>query len=141
MNRKTAIRTLAAGLLLALGAGAASAASPVAAPARPPAARPEPLPAYEALDANRDGIVTLPEIDVYSRPLAKEVHHCDMDANKTMTREEYAACERRPAHAATVAHAPASHHHAKAHESAMHHHAKVHAEKAKDADDQAPGMH
>ncbi|MCE3001623.1 MAG: hypothetical protein LW860_02815 [Xanthomonadaceae bacterium] len=107
MNRKTAIRTFAATLLLALGAGAASAAAPVAAPApaQPPAARPEPLPSYEALDANRDGIVTLPEIDVYSRPLAREVQHCDHDNDRTMTREEHAACERHP----MPAHHPGAH--------------------------------
>lgn len=51
------------------------------------------LPAYESLDANGDGIVTLPEIVVHSPPLAARIKHCDANGDETMSREEYAACK------------------------------------------------
>ena len=78
----------AALLVLALTALAASAADP---PAVPPDAKA--LPLYETLDANRDGIVTLPEIVVHAPSLAARIRHCDVDRDEKLTREEYAACK------------------------------------------------
>ena len=51
------------------------------------------LPSYESLDANGDGIVTLPEIVVHSPPLAARVKHCDANGDEKLSREEYAACK------------------------------------------------
>jgi len=51
------------------------------------------LPAYEQLDANKDGIVTLPEVEVYSPALASRIRHCDANADGKLTRAEYAACK------------------------------------------------
>lgn len=61
---------------------------------------PPPLPDYDAIDKNKDGIVTLAEIDVYPPAIAARLHKCDTDKDKTLSREEYARCER-------AAHAPA----------------------------------
>lgn len=97
MNMQSKTRTLVATLALALCAGTALAAPPApgAAATRPApaAARNAKLPAYGTLDTNRDGIVTLPEVDVYSRPLAASVRHCDADHNDKLSRDEYAACK------------------------------------------------
>ena len=50
------------------------------------------LPPYDSLDANKDGIVTLPEVVVYSPSLAARITHCDTNGDKHLSREEYAAC-------------------------------------------------
>ena len=72
---------------LALTAFAASAADP------PAPTDTQALPLYETLDANRDGIVTLPEIVVHAPSLAERIKHCDIDRDDKLTREEYAACK------------------------------------------------
>ena len=88
-------RLFSASILLAvLLSGALAQAAPPAA-AEPAAA--DKLPPYETLDANKDGIVTLPEITVFSPPLAKRIQHCDSNGNKTLSRAEYAACQPKPA--------------------------------------------
>lgn len=111
----------AAALMLALASASALAAgntpaqkpeqkpaeSQPAATTTQPAAQASTLPAYEHLDANRDGIVTLPEIDVYSNSFGARVHHCDADHNKRMSRDEYMTCTPRDV---VEHHTPAGHH-------------------------------
>lgn len=88
-------------LALALSSIAAQGAPPASAGAGPPS---DTVPAYEELDANKDGIVTLPEVVVHNPALARRIAHCDSDNNKVLSRKELAACH--PKHAsATVAHA------------------------------------
>lgn len=88
-------------LVLALSSIAAQGASPASANAGPPS---DAVPSYEELDANKDGIVTLPEVVVHNPALAKRIAHCDSDNNKVLSRKELAACH--PKHAgAAVAHA------------------------------------
>lgn len=53
---------------------------------------PPPLPGYEAIDKDKDGIVTLGEIDVYPPAIAARLRKCDTDKDKTLSREEYARC-------------------------------------------------
>lgn len=60
------------------------------------------LPSYTELDKDKDGIVTLSEIDVYPPGVAARLHHCDSNKDKQVTRQEYAQCS-----AAAHAHAPA----------------------------------
>ena len=51
------------------------------------------LPPYESLDANGDGVVTLPEIVVHSPPLARRIKHCDANGDEKLSRAEYAGCK------------------------------------------------
>lgn len=60
------------------------------------------LPSYTALDKDKDGIVTLSEIDVYPPGVAARLHHCDSNKDKQLSRQEYAQCS-----AAAHSHAPA----------------------------------
>lgn len=53
----------------------------------------EPLPRYESLDSDGDGVVTLPEVTVRAPELAKRIAHCDADRDSTLSREEYAQCK------------------------------------------------
>lgn len=50
-------------------------------------------PSYESLDANKDGVVTLPEVVVKAPDLASRIRHCDLDHNSALSRAEYAACK------------------------------------------------
>lgn len=61
-----------------------------------------PLPAYATLDADHDGIVTLPEITVHAPHLVRRLAACDRNDDHKLTREEYARCGPAPA-----THAPA----------------------------------
>lgn len=64
------------------------------------------LPSYEQLDADHDGIVTLPEVVVHYPQFSKRIARCDSNGDKTLSREEYAACRKtRPA---AAAHKPGS---------------------------------
>ena len=68
--------------------------------ASPPADTP--LPSFTQLDKDKDGIVTLSEIDVYPPGVAARLHHCDSNKDKQVSRQEYAQCS-----AAAHSHAPA----------------------------------
>ena len=50
------------------------------------------LPSYTALDKDKDGIVTLSEIDVYPPGIAARLHHCDSNKDKQVSQQEYAQC-------------------------------------------------
>lgn len=79
---------------------AACAAAQAATPATP---EPDsPLPAYDTLDADHDGLVTLPEITVHAPHLTRRLAACDRNGDRRLTHEEYARCASVPA-----AHAPA----------------------------------
>lgn len=67
--------------------------------AAPTARAPAPLPAFEALDKDKDGIVTLPEVNVYPDAIAARLRKCDADKDMRISRDEYAKCEH-AAHAA-----------------------------------------
>ena len=67
---------LAGGYSLALAAAPAEAA----------------LPSYTALDKDKDGIVTLSEIDVYPPGVAARLHHCDTNKDHKLSQQEYAQC-------------------------------------------------
>lgn len=54
---------------------------------------PEPLPTYEQLDKDKDGIVTMSEVDVYPPGVAARLHRCNTDKDQQLSREEYARCE------------------------------------------------
>ncbi|AVO30622.1 hypothetical protein D7T48_02840 [Stenotrophomonas maltophilia] len=51
------------------------------------------IPAYESLDKDKDGIVTLAEVDAVAPDWAERLHACDTDRNKTLTRGEYDVCK------------------------------------------------
>jgi hypothetical protein len=51
--------------------------------------RSEADPAYESLDKDKDGIVTLAEVDAVAPDWAERLHACDTDRDKTLTRGEY----------------------------------------------------
>lgn len=70
---------------------AAAQAAPATA-AHPAAA----LPKYESLDANGDGVVTLPEVVVKAPEWANRIRHCDTDKDQALSRGEYAACKPLP---------------------------------------------
>lgn len=53
----------------------------------------KPLPSYHQLDKDSNGVVTLPEIDVYPAAMAKRIHRCDTNHDAKLTAHEYAACE------------------------------------------------
>lgn len=50
------------------------------------------LPSYTELDKDKDGIVTLSEIDVYPPGVAERLHHCDSNKDKQVSRQEYVQC-------------------------------------------------
>lgn len=83
---------------------------PVAALADPPAqtAATDALPSWEQLDANHDGIVTLPEVVVHYPALAKRIARCDSNGDKTLSRQEYAACRGATPTPSRTAHKPGS---------------------------------
>lgn len=87
-------------LLVCAAALSACAAAQAAAPTDPDAE--SPLPAYDTLDADHDGVVTLPEITVHAPHLARRLATCDRNGDRRLTRQEYARCGPVPA-----AHAPA----------------------------------
>ncbi len=94
MNRiKHGSRWLLPMLLLAGIAGNAAAAPTAKAPAS--------LPAFETLDKDKDGIVTLHEVNVYPDAIAARLRKCDADKDMRISRDEYAKCEH-AAHAAGV---------------------------------------
>ncbi len=80
-------------LLVAAMAGTAAAA--------PAAKAPAPLPAFDDVDKDKDGIVTLHEVDVYPDAIAARLRKCDADKDTNISRDEYARCEH-AAHAAAV---------------------------------------
>jgi hypothetical protein len=51
------------------------------------------IPAYESLDKDKDGIVTLAEVDAVAPDWAERMHACDTDHDKTLTRGEYDVCK------------------------------------------------
>lgn len=53
------------------------------------------IPAYESLDKDKDkdGIVTLAEVDAVAPDWAERLHACDTDRDKTLTRGEYDVCK------------------------------------------------
>lgn len=53
------------------------------------------IPAYESLDKDKDkdGIVTLSEVDAVAPDWAERLHACDTDRNKTLSRGEYDVCK------------------------------------------------
>ncbi len=61
-----------------------------------PAASKNALPSYEQLDANNDGIVTLPEVEVHNPELAHRIAHCDTNGDNKLSREEYGKCHLAP---------------------------------------------
>ena len=58
--------------------------------ASPPADTP--LPSFTQLDKDKDGIVTLSEIDVYPPGVAARLHHCDTNKDHKLSQQEYAPC-------------------------------------------------
>ncbi|MDR2961806.1 MAG: hypothetical protein LBV10_19980 [Stenotrophomonas sp.] len=50
------------------------------------------IPPYESLDKDKDGIVTLAEVDAVAPDWAQRLHACDTDRDKTLTRGEYDVC-------------------------------------------------
>lgn len=56
------------------------------------------LPSYEALDTDRNGTVTLPEIVVHGPELTRRLKACDADHDEKLTRAEYAACLKAESH-------------------------------------------
>lgn len=51
------------------------------------------IPPYESLDRDKDGIVTLAEVDAVAPDWAERLHACDTDRDKTLTRGEYDVCK------------------------------------------------
>ncbi|MGE8232045.1 MAG: hypothetical protein ACN6OR_01585 [Stenotrophomonas sp.] len=60
------------------------------------------LPSYTELDKDKDGIVTLSEIDVYPPGVAARLQHCDSNKDHKLSQREYAQCT-----ASTHPHTPA----------------------------------
>lgn len=50
------------------------------------------IPPYESLDKDKDGIVTLAEVDAVAPDWTKQLRSCDTDRDKTLTRSEYDVC-------------------------------------------------
>ncbi|WP_409460034.1 hypothetical protein ACK1O1_10595 [Stenotrophomonas maltophilia] len=50
------------------------------------------IPPYESLDKDKDGIVTLAEVDAVAPDWAQRLHACDTDRDRTLTRGEYDVC-------------------------------------------------
>lgn len=91
MPRPTQLFVIA--MLLAGGCSLAQAA--------PPAADSS-LPSYTQLDKDKDGVVTMSEIDVYPPGVAARLHRCDINKDQKLSQQEYAQCT-----AAAHPHAPA----------------------------------
>ncbi|EKT4089323.1 TPA: hypothetical protein UMF52_001660 [Stenotrophomonas maltophilia] len=51
------------------------------------------IPSYESLDKDKDGIVTLAEVDAVAPDWAERLHACDTDRDKTLTSGEYDVCK------------------------------------------------
>ncbi|HEL3813312.1 TPA: hypothetical protein UMY79_000133 [Stenotrophomonas maltophilia] len=51
------------------------------------------LPAYESLDKDKDGIVTLAEVDAVAPDWAERLHTCDTDRDQKLSRGEYDVCK------------------------------------------------
>ncbi|MBN7829371.1 hypothetical protein J5H37_07225 [Stenotrophomonas maltophilia] len=51
------------------------------------------IPPYESLDRDKDGIVTLAEVDAVAPDWAERLHACDTDRDKTLTHGEYDVCK------------------------------------------------
>lgn len=52
-----------------------------------------PLPAFEQIDKDGNGVVTMPEVDVYPDAIAARLRKCDVDRDMQVSHEEYAQCE------------------------------------------------
>ena len=49
---------------------------------------------FNAIDADQDGVLTLPEIEVYGgKALAKRLQKCDTNKDTKISREELIACK------------------------------------------------
>lgn len=58
------------------------------------------FPDFNLIDTNKDSVITLPEIEVYGgKALVERLKKCDINKDSSLSREEYATCER-SAHAA-----------------------------------------
>ncbi|HIE1101885.1 MULTISPECIES: hypothetical protein [Stenotrophomonas] len=51
------------------------------------------IPAYESLDKDKDGIVTLAEVDAVAPEWAKRLKACDTDRDQKLSRGEYDVCK------------------------------------------------
>lgn len=51
------------------------------------------IPAYESLDKDKDGIVTLAEVDAVAPDWAERLHACDTDRDQKLSRGEYDVCK------------------------------------------------
>lgn len=51
------------------------------------------IPPYASLDKDKDGIVTLAEVEAVAPDWAERLHACDTDRDKTLTRGEYDVCK------------------------------------------------
>ena len=62
------------------------------------------LPSFETLDADHNGIITLPEITVHPPAMAAHLKRCDTNHDQQLTHDEYDTCVaghaagKRPAH-------------------------------------------
>ncbi|WP_423172783.1 MULTISPECIES: hypothetical protein [unclassified Stenotrophomonas maltophilia group] len=51
------------------------------------------IPPYESLDKDKDGNVTLAEVDAVAPDWAERLHACDTDRDKTLSHGEYDVCK------------------------------------------------
>ncbi|HCT27483.1 MAG TPA: hypothetical protein DIW85_14895 [Stenotrophomonas sp.] len=51
------------------------------------------IPPYESLDKDKDGIVTLAEVDAVAPDWAERLHACDTDRDQKLSRGEYDVCK------------------------------------------------
>ncbi|HDS1578003.1 hypothetical protein [uncultured Stenotrophomonas sp.] len=51
------------------------------------------IPSYESLDKDKDGIVTLAEVDAVAPDWAERLHACDTDRDQKLSRGEYDVCK------------------------------------------------
>ena len=51
------------------------------------------IPSYESLDKDKDGIVTLAEVDAVAPDWAERLHACDTDRDKKLSPGEYDVCK------------------------------------------------
>lgn len=51
------------------------------------------LPAFEEIDRDGNGVVTMPEVDVYPDEIAARLRKCDLDRDMQVTPQEYVQCE------------------------------------------------
>lgn len=51
------------------------------------------IPPYESLDKDKDGIVTLAEVDAVAPDWTKQLRACDTDRDEKLTRGEYDVCK------------------------------------------------